>query len=368
MGNLVKVTNFGPGGFPKNWQNLGGGITSVNSNFNTTDGGLSAVNFVQRITANSSNVLLNPIVNFAAGSNILLTLDQGPLPAQAYPSNTIRIHSTASGGGSISAGSNSTWVQETSTAGASTTLWSPFDHAHAGIQTVTASSSNTMQRGTLNLRTGTNISFGLTDTDGDGEFDTLTINNTAAAGGGGGGTGSSGALVFLESHTASSSATLDFTTAISSTYETYKIEFVDLLPANNNVNLLMRVGTGGGPTYDSGANYAWFENTHRNGGGDTNQGATSGATSMQLAGDGVGVSNSANFGVSGSITFANPNSAIYKKHWGQMWWYYDTGADPVLNIVMGTYRSTTAVTALRFLMSSGNISSGTIRVYGVSKS
>jgi len=92
------------------------------------------------------------------------------------------------GGGTVSAGSNSTRVREVSTAGASTTLWSPFDHAHDGIGTITASSSNTMQRGTWNIRPGTGIVFALTDTDGDGEFDTTTIESTAGAGGGSSGT------------------------------------------------------------------------------------------------------------------------------------------------------------------------------------
>jgi hypothetical protein len=43
-----------------------------------------------------------------------------------------------------------------------------------------------MQRPTVNLRAGSNISFGLTSTDGDPAFDTLTINSAAAGGGGGG--------------------------------------------------------------------------------------------------------------------------------------------------------------------------------------
>lgn len=97
-----------------------------------------------------------------------------PLAIWATPSN------------SVAAGSNSTHVRETSTAGVSTTLWAPFDHAHAGIGTITASSSNTLQRGTVNLRPGSGVAFGLTDTDGDGEFDTLTVSSTGGGGGGGG--------------------------------------------------------------------------------------------------------------------------------------------------------------------------------------
>jgi hypothetical protein len=180
----MKVTNFGPDGLPITLAGWSTGITSLNSNVDITGGGPSALNFVQRITSNTSNTLLNPIVNFASGSNI----------AFAVQSNTLTIIGAAGGAGAapvISAGSNSTRVREVSTAGASTTLWSPFDHAHDGIGTITASSSNTMQRGTWNIRPGAGIALSLTDTDGDGEFDTTTIVNTGVPGPAGSGGGSS---------------------------------------------------------------------------------------------------------------------------------------------------------------------------------
>ena len=49
----------------------------------------------------------------------------------------------------------------------------------------------------------------------------------AAVPGSAGPPGSSGALVLLEQHTASGSAELDFTTGITSTYDTYVFEFSD---------------------------------------------------------------------------------------------------------------------------------------------
>ncbi len=178
--------------------------------------------------------------------------------------------------------------------------------------------------------------------------------------------GSGGGLVLLEQHTASASATLDFTTCISSTYDEYQIEFLNVLAATNNSNFLMRVGTGGGPTYDTGSNYYWQEFTKRLGGGDTTQGGTS--TSAQLAGDGVGTSNNSSYGVSGSMRFFNPGGALLGKYFnGVLHWYYNTGADTVTSTVRGLYGSTTAITALRFFFAAGNITSGTIRIYGIEK-
>jgi hypothetical protein len=151
---LVNVTTIG-----SNPGTSGEVITSTGSN-GTTYWGPN----VATITADGSNAVQGPFVNFASGSNILFSI----------ASNTLSIHSTG-GGAAIAAGSNSTRVREVPTIGSSTTLWSPFDHAHDGIGTITASSSNTLQRGTVNLRPGTGTAFTLTDSDGDGEFDTLSI-------------------------------------------------------------------------------------------------------------------------------------------------------------------------------------------------
>ena len=57
--------------------------------------------------------------------------------------------------------------------------------------------------------------------------------------------GSGGALVLLEQHTASASATLDFTTFISSTYDDYIFTFLDVRNATDNQGFFAQVGTGG---------------------------------------------------------------------------------------------------------------------------
>lgn len=116
----------------------------------------------------------------AAGSNITFTIEQ------PYGAELIRISAPPP---SVSVGSNSTAVREVSTIGASTTLFSPFDHAHEGVYALTSSSSNTLQRGTVNLRSGPGISLTATDTNGNGVFDTVTISGAGSGGGGSSGTG-----------------------------------------------------------------------------------------------------------------------------------------------------------------------------------
>jgi hypothetical protein len=182
----------------------------------------------------------------------------------------------------------------------------------------------------------------------------------AAAGGG-------GALVLLEQHTASASSSLDFTTFISSTYDTYKIELVDIVAATSTADLRLHFGSGGGPTYDTGNNYQWSAD-----------GRASGAAAYTDAG-GTGIvrlfqdmNTSANFGFGvASLTLYHPQSAsLYKTLLGQAFWTTVSVASGPAAIQASwgvQWYNASAMTALRFIMSSGNIASGTIRAYGVTK-
>ncbi|MEO7398394.1 MAG: hypothetical protein ABIW84_07510 [Ilumatobacteraceae bacterium] len=182
--------------------------------------------------------------------------------------------------------------------------------------------------------------------------------------------GGGGALVFLAAQTASASAQLDFTSFISSTYDEYMIELINLVPATNDVALRMRMGTGGGPTFDTGANYGWGIFIARAGGSATTGGET-GQTFIGLnygAGGTLGVSSSTNYGLCGHARLFSPQStALYKIIEGDTS-YLDAEPFRIRAIVTGSYQSTTAVTAVQFYFSSGNIASGTIRVYGIAKS
>jgi hypothetical protein len=180
----------------------------------------------------------------------------------------------------------------------------------------------------------------------------------AAAGGG-------GALVLLEQYTAAASATLDFTTFISSTYDCYRIEGVDLACATNAVDLLLQFGSGAGPTWDTGNNYEWAHGSFSTTGNTTyNDAASTGIPKVFKA-----MSNNAGYGTGNfSLTLTNPQSTAHRKT------IHGTGhhvnSAPVSVFSFGGIQWTntaTAATGLRFYASSGNIASGTIRVYGIVK-
>lgn len=181
-----------------------------------------------------------------------------------------------------------------------------------------------------------------------------------------GGGGTSGGYIWLQRQTAAASAQLDLTTVITSTYETYKVEGT-FAPATNAVNLLLRVGTGAGPTIDTGGNYYGIIQTPTGtstGAAKSNRDA--GATSSMLA---KTVSNAAvTYGHVGvSLTFRNLSTTTFMKQIdGTVTWH--DGTEFFTNQFGGAYAATTAVTAIRFFFSSGNITSGQVDIYGLAKS
>ena len=181
-----------------------------------------------------------------------------------------------------------------------------------------------------------------------------------ASGGGG-----SGALTLLQTQTASASASLSYTTTITSTYDEYLIEFVGIVPATNSVAFWMRMSTDGGATYDSGANYGWAAFTMRAGASATT-GAESAATKIQV-GFSTDMVNTATKGLNGSIRLYDPASTARHKYIMGHVTNMDASGFNLLSATQGIYISTTAVNAFQFLMSSGNISSGIIRTYGIAK-
>lgn len=189
-----------------------------------------------------------------------------------------------------------------------------------------------------------------------------TVVGALGAGGGGG-----GGLVFLQKQNASASATLDFASWYSATYDEYLIEFVSLVMANNSVNLLWRASTDTGATYDSGTNYAYDNFVFRSGGSATGGGAGQSALLVNYSGTTINNGTAAQASISGWMRLYSPASTALNKLVEGMTTYFDSGGFRVANMFRGAYESTTAMDAFRVLASSGNITSGSVRVYGVAK-
>ena len=176
--------------------------------------------------------------------------------------------------------------------------------------------------------------------------------------------------VLLDTQTASASASLDFTTGIDSTYDRYELEIVDLVPATDAVSLYLRVSTDGGSTYKSGASdYDWAHYRIGAGVATATSGPEYGSGNAFIRPSGTstqGLGNAATDATyNGLIRFTSPDDAARAQQF-----QYDVvygGADGNTRRLMGSgmYRAATAINGLRLLMSSGNITSGYAKLYGV---
>lgn len=201
------------------------------------------------------------------------------------------------------------------------------------------------------LTTATTRVITMADQDIDLTPDTGTF---AAAGGGGAG------LVFLSSVTASASATVDIETTFDSTFDAYLIVGVDIIVATDAVILQSRMKVGG--SYDTGANYRFH--THRMDSFGTTYIAASGnaSTSLSIVLD---TGNTAGRSLQFQMTIMGvDNTTLIKKlHWtGNS---VNSGGNSEALVGGGVNNATTALTGVRFFASSGNITSGTFRLYGI---
>lgn len=169
-----------------------------------------------------------------------------------------------------------------------------------------------------------------------------------------------GAMVLLSTQTASSSSSIDFTAALSSTYSKYVVEIFDLVPASA-AQILCRVNTGGGyistGTYDQGVD-------GRDSEGNPMGGELENTTSLSLsANENVATSSNLN---NFTVNIYNPSHA--SKRTAIMWnglWITDGTTRHRPGYGGGSNQTTSAVTGIQFLMSSGNITSGTFKLYGI---
>jgi hypothetical protein len=181
-------------------------------------------------------------------------------------------------------------------------------------------------------------------------------------------TGSS--LVLLSTQTASSSATIDFTSNIDSTYDSYVFKFINMHPATNSVEFSFNMSTDSGSNYNVTKTTTHFRAFHSENDADTALAIDAGvdlaqSTSFQPLGFYIGNNNDDN--LNGTLQIFNPSSNTFVKHFISTTSFNHIPADAreMNSYIAGYGNTTSAVDAVQFKMSSGNIDSGTIKMYGV---
>jgi hypothetical protein len=175
-------------------------------------------------------------------------------------------------------------------------------------------------------------------------------------------------ITLISSQTASASASLSFTTGIDSTYKAYKFVFVNIHPANNNVNFEFNMSTDSGSNYNVTKTTSAFCSFHNE--DDTGYGLTY-LTTRDLAQSTAfqplifSIGNGNDESGSGSLTLFNPSSTTYVKHFISRGNEYHASDITQDDFTAGYANTTSAVNAVQFKMSSGNIDNGTIYLYGI---
>jgi len=177
-------------------------------------------------------------------------------------------------------------------------------------------------------------------------------------------TPSAGAMTLISTQTASSSATLDWTGL--SGYNRYVLILDNILPATNNVTLVLRYGTGGTPTYKT-TGYVYSVIYINSGGSfpvETTGNSNSDGWYLNTPASTFNISNSGTGGgLSGTVDLTT-TVGTYPAYTAKTR-YLASAANEVV-LLGGNSNVTTTVTAFRLLFSSGNIASGTASLYGLS--
>ena len=178
---------------------------------------------------------------------------------------------------------------------------------------------------------------------------------------------SGSSLVLISEQTASSSSTIDFTSGIDSTYKEYQFHFTDIHPATDNVDFMV-LFRDGSSAFDATVTSSSFDAYHNeandanglayNTGMDLAQ-ATSGQKLIEDQG------NDNDQCGSGILHLFDPSSTTFVKHFIARTRNTHHGDYTADEFVAGYCNVTAAIDGVQFKFSSGNIDSGTIKMYGV---
>lgn len=177
-----------------------------------------------------------------------------------------------------------------------------------------------------------------------------------------------GNMVLLSSQTASASASISFTTGIDSTYKEYQFWFINLHPSVDVTELSFNLSTDSGSTYGVTKTSSHFRTNHNEADNATAlsyDGALhlAQSTSAQLLNENFGADNDQC--TVGTLTLFNPASTTYVKHYIATINVSQSSDYTVTQFVAGYANTTSAINAIRFQTSSGNIDDGTILMYGI---
>ncbi len=185
-----------------------------------------------------------------------------------------------------------------------------------------------------------------------------------------------GSMTLIKTLTASSSATLSFVDGSSSvvldnTYPVYVFKFINMHPASNNANFNFNLSVDSGSNYNVTKTTTYFRAYQDEAGSST---ALSYRTSYDLAQSTsdqtlcVAQQNENDYAVAAELYLFNPSSTTFVKHFIAKTSFVQTDSVLQNSYIAGYGNTTSAVDAVQFKFHTGNIDSGTIKLYGIKDS
>jgi hypothetical protein len=181
-----------------------------------------------------------------------------------------------------------------------------------------------------------------------------------------------GSYNLIKTLTASSDSTLSLVhgssdVVFNNTYKKYVIDFFDIKPATDNVDFEFNGSIDAGSNYNVTKTTTVIEAYNAESGSAVLQTSASGAleqaTGFQRIAPNLG--NGADESAVGNITIWNPSDTTNVKHFQSFCTYYQKDNYAIHYIVSGYFNSTSDIDAVQLKMSSGNVASGVLKLYGV---
>ena len=177
-----------------------------------------------------------------------------------------------------------------------------------------------------------------------------------------------GKMTLLQTQTASSSSSIDFTSNIDSTYPIYLFKFINIHPASDNTGFTVGFRDGGS-SYDATKTSTFFRSRQEEDGSaaslsyETSYDLAQSTDFQSLSANTLGTDNDQSF--SGELFLFNPSSTTFVKHFIARGNVYHAANIQQDNYVAGYCNVTVAIDAVQFKQTSGNIDAGTIKLYGI---
>jgi hypothetical protein len=174
-------------------------------------------------------------------------------------------------------------------------------------------------------------------------------------------------ITLISSQTASNSASISFTSGLTSTYKAYKFVFSNVHPRTDAVYFHFNFSTDGGSNYNVTKTSTYFTAYNNEAGTSfalTYETPHDLAQSTAFAPISSDVGSDSDEIVAGSMLLFNPSSTTYVKHFIINNSNYNYLVYNNQNFVAGYGNTTSAINAIQFKMSSGNFD-GTIYLYGI---